>query len=111
MRGALLFSRFDPFTDQVFSLEYSLLAAFYFLFLISVLINRRFETIFSARALRYLGTIAYGRRSTEVASCGSMKLRLNPNRARLSLWMTCWPQVHIFAQQRWSCAKDGLGCE
>ena len=58
--GALLFSRFDPFTDKVFSLEYSLLAAFYFLFLISVMVNRRFETVFSARALRYVGTIAYG---------------------------------------------------
>lgn len=57
---ALLASRFEPFTDEVFSLEYSLLAAFYFLFLIGVLINRKFETVFSVRPLRYLGTIAYG---------------------------------------------------
>jgi peptidoglycan/LPS O-acetylase OafA/YrhL len=57
---ALLLSRFVPMTDEFFGLEYSLLAAFYFLLLISVLINRKFERVFSMNALRYMGTIAYG---------------------------------------------------
>jgi peptidoglycan/LPS O-acetylase OafA/YrhL len=57
---ALLLSRFTPFSNEVFSLEYSLLAVFYFLLLMSVLINRKFETAFSVPALRYMGTIAYG---------------------------------------------------
>lgn len=58
--AALLLSRFKPFTDEAFGLEYSLMAAFYFLLLMTVLINRRFETVFSVRALRYMGVIAYG---------------------------------------------------
>ena len=57
---ALLFSRFLPFTNELFGLEYSLLAVFYFLLLISVLINPKLEKIFSMKALCYMGTIAYG---------------------------------------------------
>ena len=57
---ALLLSGFDSFSGEVFGLEYSLLAVFYFLLLMSVLINRKFEVVFSARCLRYMGTIAYG---------------------------------------------------
>jgi peptidoglycan/LPS O-acetylase OafA/YrhL len=46
--------------DELFGLEYSLLAVFYFLLLISVLINPKLEKIFSMKALCYMGTIAYG---------------------------------------------------
>lgn len=58
--GALLMSGFVPFTDEFAGLEYSLLAVFYFLLLISALINRKFERVFSMKPLRYMGTIAYG---------------------------------------------------
>jgi peptidoglycan/LPS O-acetylase OafA/YrhL len=57
---ALLLSGLQSFGGEVFGLEYSLLAVFYFLLLMSVLINRKFEAVFSARGLRYMGTIAYG---------------------------------------------------
>lgn len=57
---ALLLTGFKPFTGEVLGLEYSLLAVFYFLLLMSVLINRQLETLFSVRELRYMGTIAYG---------------------------------------------------
>lgn len=58
--AAVLLSRFRPFTDEGLGLEYSLLAALYFLLLISVLINRKLERVFSMKALCYMGTIAYG---------------------------------------------------
>jgi peptidoglycan/LPS O-acetylase OafA/YrhL len=57
---ALLLSGFTASTNRVFGLEYSLLAFLYFLLLLSTLVNRKFEAVFSIRALRYLGTIAYG---------------------------------------------------
>jgi peptidoglycan/LPS O-acetylase OafA/YrhL len=57
---ALLASGFESFTNQVFGLEYSLLAAFYFLLLLSTLTSKRLETLFSLRPVRYLGMIAYG---------------------------------------------------
>lgn len=56
----LLFSRFKPFTNQILGFEYSLLDAFYFLFLLSVLINGRLDAALSGGILRYMGTIAYG---------------------------------------------------
>jgi len=56
----LLLSRFEPVSNEAFGLEYSLLAVFYFLFLMSVLINRKLEVALSVRPLRYMGTIAYG---------------------------------------------------
>jgi len=58
--AVLLLRGFKPFTDEVFGLEYSLLAAFYFLLLMTVLTNGKFETLFSIKPLRYMGTIAYG---------------------------------------------------
>jgi peptidoglycan/LPS O-acetylase OafA/YrhL len=57
---ALLLSGFTAFTNNFFGLEYSLLALLYFLLLLSTLVSRKFEAVFSLRALRYLGTIAYG---------------------------------------------------
>jgi len=56
----LLLSGFTAFTNQVFGLEYSLLALLYFLLLLSVLTSRKFEMVFSLRPLRYMGIIAYG---------------------------------------------------
>jgi peptidoglycan/LPS O-acetylase OafA/YrhL len=56
----LLLSRFMPLTGEFFGLEYSLLAVFYFLLLLGVMINGKLETIFSVKSLRYMGTIAYG---------------------------------------------------
>jgi len=58
--AALLLSGFSAFTNKIFGLEYSLLALLYFLLLLSVLTNGKFEAVFSLRVLRYLGTIAYG---------------------------------------------------
>jgi peptidoglycan/LPS O-acetylase OafA/YrhL len=57
---ALLLSRFEPGGTEGFGVEYSLLAVFYFLFLMSVLTNRKLEAALSIRPLRYVGTIAYG---------------------------------------------------
>lgn len=56
----LLLSGFTPFTDKVLGLEYSLLGLLYFLLLLTALLNRQLEAIFSMSTLRYLGTIAYG---------------------------------------------------
>jgi peptidoglycan/LPS O-acetylase OafA/YrhL len=56
----LLASGFQAFSNQIFGLEYSLLALLYFLLLLTVLINGGFETAFSHPLLRYLGLIAYG---------------------------------------------------
>jgi peptidoglycan/LPS O-acetylase OafA/YrhL len=52
---ALLLSRFEPIGTQAWGLEYSLLAVFYFLLLVSVQINRKFEAVFSTRPLRLHG--------------------------------------------------------
>ena len=57
--GSLL-SGFRPFTKSLFGLEYSLLALLYFMLLLSTLLNRQLEAVFSMRPLRYLGIIAYG---------------------------------------------------
>ena len=56
----LLLSRFEPGNTEAFGLEYSLLAVFYFLFLMSALTNCKLEAALSVRPLPYLGTIAYG---------------------------------------------------
>lgn len=57
---ALLLSGFTAFTNKLLGLEYSLLGLLYFLLLLTTLLNRKFEAIFSTPTLRYLGTIAYG---------------------------------------------------
>jgi peptidoglycan/LPS O-acetylase OafA/YrhL len=57
---ALMLSGFIGFSDMAFGLEYSLWGFFYFCLLLSVLIGGRLAAAFSVRALRYLGTIAYG---------------------------------------------------
>jgi peptidoglycan/LPS O-acetylase OafA/YrhL len=56
----LLLSGFSAFTNSIFGLEYSLLGLLYFQLLLTTLLNRRFDAIFSTPTLRYLGTIAYG---------------------------------------------------
>lgn len=58
--GALLATGFSAFTNTIFGFEYSVLGLLYFLLLLCTLINSRFDAVFSFRALRYLGTIAYG---------------------------------------------------
>lgn len=58
--GAVLLSGFMPFTSKAFGLEYSLLAALYFLLLLNVLVDPKIASVFSGRALRYMGTVAYG---------------------------------------------------
>ena len=56
----LLMTGFTPFTKSMLGLEYSLLALLYFLLLLSTLLNRRIEGVFSFAPLRYFGMIAYG---------------------------------------------------
>jgi peptidoglycan/LPS O-acetylase OafA/YrhL len=56
----LLMSGFEPFTNQLFGLEYSLLALLYFLLLLGTLTSKSFQAVFSRRWIRYLGTLAYG---------------------------------------------------
>jgi peptidoglycan/LPS O-acetylase OafA/YrhL len=58
--AAVLLSGLKSFTAEAWGLEYTLLAVFYFLLLMSVLLNRRFEALFCLRPLRYMGIIAYG---------------------------------------------------
>lgn len=56
----LLMSGFEPFTNQLFGLEYSLLALLNFLLLLGTLTSKSFQAVFSRRWIRYLGTLAYG---------------------------------------------------
>lgn len=56
----MLASSFQPFTMQLFGLEYSLLALLYALLLLCTLISPTLSNLFSFRPLRWLGSIAYG---------------------------------------------------
>ncbi|HZC25211.1 MAG TPA: acyltransferase, partial [Candidatus Binatia bacterium] len=56
----MLASSFQPFTMQLFGLEYSLLALLYALLLLCTLISPPLSRLFSFRPLRWLGSIAYG---------------------------------------------------
>lgn len=56
----VLSSSFVPFSREAFGLEYSLLALLYFVLLLGVLVSKTMSKAFSVKALRYMGTIAYG---------------------------------------------------
>lgn len=89
----LLLSRFKPLSSEVFGLEYSLLAAFYFLLLMNVLINRKLETVFSVRALRYIGTIAYGLYLLHLPLIGAVRDLAAWTHPRQSGWLSLFVSI------------------
>ncbi len=56
----MLIGPFQPFTMQLFGLEYSLLAIVYSLLLLATLVSQSLSSLFSLTPLRFLGSIAYG---------------------------------------------------
>ena len=56
----MLIGHFEPFTLQLFGLEYSLFAIVYSLLLTSTLLSASLSSLFSFGPLRFMGVIAYG---------------------------------------------------
>lgn len=98
---ALLFSRFEPFTNEFFGLEYSLLAALYFLLLITVLINRQFERMFSIKGLCYMGTIAYEVYLLHVPFIGAVSSVAHWIHPRQSGWLALCISVSGIVNKTW----------
>jgi peptidoglycan/LPS O-acetylase OafA/YrhL len=53
-------SHFQPFTKNLFGLEYSLLATIYSLLVVSTLVSPSLSSVFSFAPLRFMGIVAYG---------------------------------------------------
>lgn len=56
----VMWGHFEPLTGRAFGMEYSFLAIFYGLLLLSTLLSTRLSAIFSFGPLRFMGNIAYG---------------------------------------------------
>ena len=58
-----------------------------------MLINRKFETVFSVRALRYMGTIAYGLYLLHYAFISAVRDIANRIHPRQSGWLSLFVSV------------------
>lgn len=56
----ILLGSFEMHPPQLFGLEYSFLAIFYSLLLLSTLVSSRLSSLFSIGPLRFMGSVAYG---------------------------------------------------
>jgi peptidoglycan/LPS O-acetylase OafA/YrhL len=73
--------RYSIFTSQFLDLEYSLLATFYCLLLVSALLSRTVASMFSFAWLRYLGSVAYGTyllHGPIIGKCRDLAVRFYP---------------------------------
>jgi peptidoglycan/LPS O-acetylase OafA/YrhL len=56
----VMWGHFEPLAGKAFGIDYSFLAIFYGLLLLSTLLSNRLSAIFSFGPLRFMGSIAYG---------------------------------------------------
>jgi peptidoglycan/LPS O-acetylase OafA/YrhL len=112
--AALLLRGFNNLTNEVFGLEYSLLGFLYFSLLLTVLINRKFEALFSARVLCYLGTIAYGLYLLHPACLSALHVMVDWIRPAHSGWLTIGESIMgialamVLAAISWECLEKPL---